>query len=147
MLASAASEGFHGFVVFLDGAQRAVEEPGLPEFAVGTPVLVDRVLGRGEAAPRPYLMASEIVTGYTGAPMQCPAAAGSGRKTQAVRQIGCSARARLKARANRAESGSVNFSCCLSRRTTIKKYRSEGKGRRSFDPSVDRPGHRRADGR
>jgi hypothetical protein len=30
-------------------------------------------------------IASEIVTGYYGAQMQCPAAAGSGRKTQAVR--------------------------------------------------------------
>jgi hypothetical protein len=38
------------------------------------------VLSRGEAAPRPYFMASEIVTGCTGAQMQCPAAAGSGRK-------------------------------------------------------------------
>jgi hypothetical protein len=28
--------------------------------------------------------ASEIVTGYTGAQMQCPAAGGSGRKTQAI---------------------------------------------------------------
>jgi hypothetical protein len=30
-------------------------------------------------------MASEIVTGYFGVQMQCPATAGSGRKTQAVR--------------------------------------------------------------
>jgi hypothetical protein len=30
-------------------------------------------------------IASEIGTGYCGAQMQCPAAAGSGRKTQAVR--------------------------------------------------------------
>jgi len=68
------------FVVFLDAAHGGVEEPGLPELAVGTPALVDRVLSRGEAAPRPYFMASEIVTGCTGAQMQCPAAAGSGRK-------------------------------------------------------------------
>jgi len=73
---------FDLFVVFLDGAQGAVEEPGLPEFALGAPALVDRVLSRGEAAPRPYFMASEIVTGYTGAQMQCQ---WSGRKTQAVR--------------------------------------------------------------
>ena len=66
---------FSLFVVFLDGAQGAVEEPGLPEFALGAPVLVDRVLSRGEAAPRPYFMASEIATGYTGAQMPCPAAA------------------------------------------------------------------------
>ncbi len=71
---------FDLFVVFLDGAQGAVEEPGLPEFAVGAPALVDRVLSRGEAAPRPYFMASEIVTGYTGAQMQCPAAAGRGER-------------------------------------------------------------------
>jgi len=76
---------FDLFAVFLDGAQGAVEESGLPEFARGAPALVDRVLSRGEAAPRPYFTASETVTGYTGAPMQCPAAAGSGRKTQAVR--------------------------------------------------------------
>jgi hypothetical protein len=31
------------------------------------------------------VMAREIVTGYTGAPTQCPAVAGSGRNTQAVR--------------------------------------------------------------
>jgi hypothetical protein len=43
------------------------------------------VLSRGEAAPRPYFMASEIVAGCTGAQMQCPSADGSGRKTQAVR--------------------------------------------------------------
>ena len=73
---------FDLFVVFLDGAQGAVEEPGLPEFAVGAPALVDRVPSRGEAAPRPYFMASEIVTGYSGAQMQCQ---WSGRKTQAVR--------------------------------------------------------------
>ena len=73
------------FVGFLDGAQGAAEEPGLPEFALRAPAPVDRVLSRGEAAPRPYFMASEIVTGYTGAPMQCPSADGSGRKTQAVR--------------------------------------------------------------
>jgi hypothetical protein len=30
-------------------------------------------------------MASEIATGYTGGRMQCPAAAGSGTKTAAVR--------------------------------------------------------------
>src|SRR5208337_1323523 len=44
---------------------------------------------------------------------------------------------RLKARANRAKSGSVNFSRRLSRRTTIKKYRSERKGRRSFDTAIE----------
>jgi hypothetical protein len=36
---------------------------------------------------------------------QCPAAPGLGRKTQAVRQKGCSARAQVKARADRAKSG------------------------------------------
>jgi hypothetical protein len=65
------------------------------------------------------------------------AAAGSGRKTQALRQKGCSARARLKARANRAKSGSANFSRRLSRRTAIKKYRSERKARRSFDTAIE----------
>jgi hypothetical protein len=43
----------------------------------------------------------------------------------------------LKARANRAKSGSVNFSRRLSRRTARKKYRSEGKGRRSFDTAIE----------
>ena len=43
----------------------------------------------------------------------------------------------LKARANRAKSGPVNFSRRLSRRTTIKKYRSERKGRRSFDTAIE----------
>ena len=66
-------------------AQDAVEEPGLPQFALRAPALVDRVPSRGEAAPRPYFVASEIVTGYTGAQMQFPSADGSGRKTQAVR--------------------------------------------------------------
>jgi len=61
---------FDLFVVFLDATQGAVEEPGLPEFAAGAPALVDRVLSRGEAAPRPYFMASEIVTEYTGAQMR-----------------------------------------------------------------------------
>jgi hypothetical protein len=61
---------FHLSVVFLDGAQGAVEGAGLPQFALRAPALVDRVLSRGEAAPRPYFMANEIVTGYTGAPMQ-----------------------------------------------------------------------------
>ena len=42
----------------------------------------------------------------------------------------------LKARANRAKSGPVNFSRRLSRRTTIKKYRWERKGRRSFDSAI-----------
>ena len=50
---------------------------------------------------------------------------------------GCSARARLKARANRAKSGAVNFSRRLSRRTTIKDYRSERKRRRSFDAAIE----------
>jgi len=80
------------------------------------------------SGPRLFFIASEIVTGYTGAQMPCQ---WSGRKTQAVRQKGCSARARLKARANRAKSASVSFSRRLSRRTTIKK--AERKGRRSFD--------------
>ena len=44
---------------------------------------------------------------------------------------------RLKARANRAKSGWVNFSRRLSRRTTIKKYRSERKGRRSFGTAIE----------
>jgi len=44
--------------------------------------------------------------------------------------------ARLKAGANRAKSGSVNFSRRLSRRTTIKKHRWERKGRRSFDSAI-----------
>jgi hypothetical protein len=39
---------FDLFVVFLDGAQSAVEEPGLPEFAVGAPgsgvICIERVL-------------------------------------------------------------------------------------------------------
>ena len=69
-------------VVFLDGAQGAVEEPGLPQFSFLTPESVDRVLGRGEAVPRPYFVANEIVVGYTGAQMQCQC---PGRKTQAVR--------------------------------------------------------------
>jgi L-2-hydroxyglutarate oxidase LhgO len=51
---------------------------------------------------------------------------------------------RLKARANRAKSGSANFSCRLSRRTAIKKAERkrrrspvpDGTGR-SFDPSAD----------
>jgi hypothetical protein len=43
----------------------------------------------------------------------------------------------LKARANRAKSGSLNFSRRLSRRTAIKKYRSERKGRRSFDTAIE----------
>ena len=73
------------FVVFRDGAQGAVEEPGLPQFAVGAPTLIDRVLSRGEAAPRPCFMASEVVVGCTGAQMQCTSADGSGRKAQAVR--------------------------------------------------------------
>jgi hypothetical protein len=42
---------FHLFVVFLDGAQGAVEEPGLPELAVGAPALVDRA-HRGKDADR-----------------------------------------------------------------------------------------------
>ena len=42
----------------------------------GPTCLVDRVLSRGEAAPRPYFMASEIVTGCTGAQMQRPSADG-----------------------------------------------------------------------
>jgi hypothetical protein len=41
----------------------------------------------------------------------------------------------LKARANRAKSGSVNFSRRLSRRTAIKK--SERKARRSFDTAIE----------
>jgi len=41
---------------------------------------------------------------------------------------------RLKAGANGAKSGSVDFSRRLSRRTTIKKYRWERKGRRSPVP-------------
>ena len=45
--------------------------------------------------------------------------------------------ARLKARANRAKSGSVNFSRPLSRRTATRKYRSEGKGPRSFDSAIE----------
>jgi len=72
-------------VVCLDGAQGAVEEPGLPQFSFLTPEPVDRVLGRGEAAPRPYFMASKIMVGCTGAQMRCPSADGSGRKTQAFR--------------------------------------------------------------
>jgi hypothetical protein len=61
---------FNLFLVFLDAAQGAVEEPGLPQFALDAPALVDRVLSRGEAAPRPYFMAREIVTEYTGAQMR-----------------------------------------------------------------------------
>ena len=54
---------FDLFVVFLDGAQGGVEEPGLPEFALGTPVLVDRAR-RGKDADRKiggprYLLAPE----------------------------------------------------------------------------------------
>ncbi len=37
--------------------------------------------------------------------------------------------------AEMAKSGSVNFSRCLSRRTTIKK--GERKGRRSFDTAIE----------
>ena len=80
MLASAASEGFHGLVVFLDGAQRAVEEPGLPEFALSAPALVDRVLSRGEAAPRPYFMASEIVPDTPARRMRSPPRRGRGER-------------------------------------------------------------------
>jgi hypothetical protein len=43
----------------------------------------------------------------------------------------------LKARAKRAKSGWVNFSRRLSRRTRLKKYRSERKGRRSFDTALE----------
>jgi hypothetical protein len=43
-----------------------------------------RKAGRSALHGLTDFMASEIFTGYTGAPMQCPAAAGSGRKTQAV---------------------------------------------------------------
>ncbi len=82
-------------VLFLDGALGAVEEPGLPWLVARTtasvvrgffsflaPEPVDRVLSRGEAAPRPNFMASEIVVGCTGARIECQ---WSGRKTQAVR--------------------------------------------------------------
>jgi len=68
-------------IVFLDNAQRAVEEPGLHS---------------SPSSPRSWLTAlieisftdlgaSEVVVGYTGAQMQCPSADGSGRKTQAAR--------------------------------------------------------------
>jgi hypothetical protein len=43
----------------------------------------------------------------------------------------------LKARANGAKSGSVNFSRRLSRCTAIKKYRSERRGHRSFDTAIE----------
>ena len=54
---------FDLFVVFLDAAQGAVEEPGLPEFALRTPALVDRA-HRGKDADRKiggprYLLAPE----------------------------------------------------------------------------------------
>jgi hypothetical protein len=50
---------------------------------------------------------------------------------------GCSRWVRLKALANRAKSGSVDFSRRLSRRTAIKKYRSKRKRRRSFGTAVE----------
>jgi len=68
----------HLFGVFLDAAQGSVEELGLPEFAVGAPALVGRVI---ELCFTDF-MAGEIVTGDTGARMQCQ---WSGRKSQAVR--------------------------------------------------------------
>jgi hypothetical protein len=55
-------------------------------------------------------------------------------RRRSCRRIRCN---RLKARANEWKSGSVNSSRCPSRRTTIKKYRSERKGRRSFDTGIE----------
>ena len=59
----------HLLVVFKDGAQGAVDELGLPQFALRAPAMVDRARSRGKAAPRPYFMASEVVAGCTGAQM------------------------------------------------------------------------------
>ncbi len=55
------------------------------------------------------------------------------RKTQAVRQKECNMRARLKARARSQRSASINFARRGSKRTVMKKYRSERNGRRNFD--------------
>jgi len=44
---------------------------------------------------------------------------------------------RLKARANRAKSGSVNPSRRVSARTVVKKHRSERRSRRSFDATIE----------
>jgi hypothetical protein len=42
----------------------------------------------------------------------------------------------LKARANSLKSGSINFVRRGSRRTVMKKYPSERKGRRNFDTAL-----------
>ena len=90
-------------------------------------------------------------------PTRTPAFAGVTKVRPSFLWVGYkSVATRLKARANRAKSGPVNCPRHLSRRTAIRKYRSEGKGRRSpvqdgtgrtLIGSVDRPGHRQADGR
>jgi hypothetical protein len=45
-------------------------------------------------------------------------------------------RARLKARASKRKSGSINFARRFSSRAAMRKYRSERNGRRSFDTGV-----------
>ena len=123
-------------VVFLYGAQRSVEEPGLPQFAGST----RRRLAALVELCFTYFMASEIDTGSTGAQLQCQ---WSGRTTQAVRKKECSVRARLKALDNRVKSGSVNSSRRLGGRTVMKEHRSERKGRRSSDTAIEYGGVRR----
>jgi hypothetical protein len=89
---------------------------------------------RAEAAPRPYDRHSRA----SGNPVRRDVDPRFRGGDDNIRWFGWTETpisARLKARPNRAKSGSVNFSRRLSRRTAVKK--SERKGRRNLDTAIE----------
>src|SRR5579863_2550139 len=73
---------FHLFVILPYRAQRAVEKARLPK----KPLSVRRPLIRRIEPALIDSITREMVSGWAGYKIACPAAAGSGRKTHAVRE-------------------------------------------------------------